>query len=117
VTKIRSERRRHTRHVIACPVSLLDGQKLIAREKCVNISNGGLLVPLPNGEADAAGDSLSVGWELDVEIAIPRWTANTYMLEHFATTAKVARLQPSTAGSPPALAVQFDKPVLFNLDV
>ena len=65
------ERRQHTRHPLGCPARLVDETgRHLASGKTVDISDGGLLMPVAPG-ADA-----NPGQHLDVKLSVPRSTPN-----------------------------------------
>jgi len=118
------ERRRHKRLDVCCPVWLVgEGDRVIARSRTVNVSNGGILILSPlgaassgNGAAKAYGE-LPAGGKLAVRFSVPRKTANTFMFEDFAVRARVVRAVESGAGVLPGLALQFDQPLKLELEV
>jgi hypothetical protein len=70
------ERRQYTRHGLSCPVRLVDETgRHLASGKTVNISDGGLFMPVPP-EAVA-----SPGQHLDVKLSVPRSTPNTFLMQ------------------------------------
>ncbi len=106
----RKERRKHKRHDIPCPAQLFNGQgEAVSGDKTVNISDGGLLMPIPSDSAVTPGEQVSLYFSL------PRATANTYMLEHITADALVVRVDPTADEDRHNLAVQFAKPL--NLQV
>ena len=106
-----AERRKHKRHDIPCPVKILDSEGgLLAKSKCQNISDGGILVPLP---PTAAG---KMGANVQIEISVPRTTPNTYMLEQFSSMARVIRTQ-DTDSAGIAAAFEFARPLNLAIEV
>ena len=107
-----SERRRHKRLELKCPITMAAAAgEPIGRSRTANISDGGALVYLPAGELPACGS------EVDLAISVPRRTANTYMLEEFASRAKVLRHQPPGDDPAAAVAFQFAEPLALGLEV
>ena len=107
----KSERRKHPRKDLQCPVTLAgQGNQVIARTRSLNISDGGLFMTVP-GEA-----TLEVGTVLHVQFALPRSTPNTFMLEPFACDGRVVRRQPAGKGNVGA-ALQFSRPLDLQMDV
>ncbi|MHC4983635.1 MAG: PilZ domain-containing protein [Planctomycetota bacterium] len=106
------ERRAHKRQNLACPTALLDsGGEIIAKGKTVNLSEGGALVSVPIESApDMAAD-------VEIRFSVPRSTANTYMLEEFASLACVTRHQPLVDESRAGVAIRFNKPLELGLEV
>ena len=81
------------------------------RGRVRNISDGGVLVALPQRPLPACGS------QVDVNLRVPRATANTYMLEEFTCRAQVVRHQ-GREGSPAAMvALAFTQPVKLALEV
>jgi hypothetical protein len=105
------ERRRHTRHGLGCPARLVDETgRHLASGKTVDISDGGLLMPVPP-EATA-----SPGQHLDVKLSVPRSTPNTFLMQGFAAKAIVVRYDQSADGAG-RVAVRFENPIDLDLDV
>ncbi|HUT60516.1 MAG TPA: PilZ domain-containing protein [Phycisphaerae bacterium] len=97
-----SERRKHTRHALACPVSLSrEDEKLLAQSKTVNISDGGALVAVPSKSVPRLDQKVALVF------SVPRSTANTYMLEEFTGRARIVRHQPLTDNDQVGVAIQF----------
>ena len=106
------ERRRHKRAELPCPLMLMNGSdELIARTRCLNICDGGVLVTVPIGSVPAFGS------ELHVKGSIPRTTPSTYMLEKFTCDARVVRHQPLKDEHLVAVALKFSRPLELNLEV
>ncbi len=83
------ERRDDKRANLSCTVKLLDRTgKLMVESKTLNISDGGLMVTLP---VEALP---SIGTRVNLEVALPRTTPSSFMLERLSTQAKVLRHQP-----------------------
>jgi hypothetical protein len=104
-----SERRRHTRYRVPCPVRLSSGPAGEAAGKTANVSDGGLLVALPRQALPACGSLV------DVLLRVPRSTPNTYMLEEFTSRARVVRHE--TSGSRASAALQFLHPLDLAVEV
>ena len=105
------ERRRHKRHDLSCPAGVSDGSgHKPASGKTLNISDGGLLVPL------AAEDAPQPGAAVRVRFSVPRQTPNTFMLEDFSAAASVVRLADGGDGEQIQIALRFDKPLELGLD-
>jgi hypothetical protein len=106
------ERRKHKRHELECPVRLgRPGGKPAGKSRTINVSDGGTLLPAPEGFDPA------VGQRVTVHISIPRQTPNTFMLEEFQTPASVVRADPPKRGGPPQVALKFDSPLDLGLEV
>jgi len=100
-----SERRKHARHALTCPVVIADADgKELFQGRTVNVSDGGMLLP-------AGDDPLTPGDGVYVNLRVPRRTANTFMYEEFSSPAEVVRLQPA------AVAVKFPRPLELGLVV
>ena len=104
-----SERRRHKRYRVPCPVRLSGGPAGEAAGKTANVSDGGLLVALPRRTLPACGSLV------DVLLRVPRSTPNTYMLEEFTSRARVVRHE--TSGSRASAALQFLRPLELAVEV
>jgi c-di-GMP-binding flagellar brake protein YcgR len=105
------ERRQHTRHPLGCPARLVDETgRHLASGKTVDISDGGLLMPVAPG-ADA-----NPGQHLDVKLSVPRSTPNTFLMQGFAAKAIVVRHDQSADGAG-RVAVRFEHPIDLDLDV
>ena len=106
------ERRRHKRHEMACPLALLgaDGAAT-ARSKTIDLSDGGLLVSLPDDRAPESGAGLRV------KLSVPRSTPNTYMLEEFGSSATVVRREPLAGKRLIGVALQFGEPLRLGIEV
>ena len=106
------EQRRHKRHELACPVSLpADDPGASPRPKTVNISNGGVLLPV-SGEA-----APPVGSRLRVRFAVPRATPNTFLFEDFAAEAVVVRAETDGEENPVRVALRFETPIHLGIEV
>ena len=82
---------------------------LIGQSKSVNISNGGLLIPLPVESLPAVGSSVKL------TLSVPRFTTNTFMLEAMHTRATVLRHQPMIDDHYAGTAMRFDEPADLGL--
>ncbi len=107
-----AERRDNKRANLSCAVKLLDrAGQLMAESKTVNISDGGLMVTLPV-------DSLpSIGTRVNLEVALPRSTPSSFMLEKLTTQARVLRHQPMIDDRFAGAALRFAKSLKLTLDV
>ena len=108
-----AERRLSPRFKNACPVVLHNNQaQELAHTRTTDISNCGcrLLV--------RPGASLTVGGKIELELRIPRYTQNTYMLESFSTNATVVRKQkmPADPAGDFDIALQFAAPLELQLE-
>ena len=105
------ERRQYTRHGLSCPARLVDetGSHL-ASGKTVNISDGGLLMPIGPEAAPQPGE------QLDVKLSVPRSTPNTFLMQGFTAKAIVVRHDQSDDGAG-RVAVRFEPPLELDLDV
>jgi c-di-GMP-binding flagellar brake protein YcgR len=111
MTEPRRERRRHKRHDLACPVSLADtAGTVLARSRSINISDGGMLFPVPGGPVPPRGAGVRV------DFSIPRTTPNTRLLEERSSNGIVVREERADEASV-RLAVQFDRPLDLELEV
>jgi hypothetical protein len=104
-----SERRRHKRYPVPCPVRLSSSPAGQAAGKTANVSDGGLLVAMPRQKLPAPGSLV------DVLLRVPRTTPNTYMLEEFTSRARVVRHETSTGRA--SAALQFVCPLELAMEV
>ena len=105
------ERRRHTRHPLSCPARLVDETgRCLASGKTVNVSDGGLLMPIG---PDAAAQP---GQQLDVKLSVPRSTPNTFLMQAFRAKAIVVRQDQSEDGAG-RVAVRFEPSLDLDLEV
>ena len=77
----------------------------------MNISDGGMLVPLP---ADAAP---TPGTRVELDFSVPRSTPNTFLFERLSAKAFVVRNQPSGTDHECHVAVRFERPLDLGLEV
>ena len=97
-----AERRKHKRHRIACPLSILRfGVAEPLKGKTLDLSDGGAILPIPIKAVPRVSERVRV------VLAIPRSTANTYMLEEVPCDARVVRHQPMEDNSLVGVALQF----------
>jgi c-di-GMP-binding flagellar brake protein YcgR len=103
-----AERRKHRRFDIPCRlrVQLPSGGNVRART--LNISDGGAYF--------ITEEVVEVGREVDVGVAVPRDTANTFFLEQFAARARVIRCDPlGNEQSGTGVALEFQKALALDL--
>jgi hypothetical protein len=106
------ERRRHKRHKLECPVRLgQPGGKPAGKSRTIDVSDGGTLLPAPEGFDPVLGQRVTV------HISVPRTTPNTYLLEEFEASASVVRADPPKGDAPPQVALKFDSPLDLGLEV
>ncbi|MCJ7545044.1 MAG: PilZ domain-containing protein [Phycisphaerae bacterium] len=106
-----AERRRHKRFAVPCPVRLSQGDAAEATGKTANVSDGGMLVPLPPQMLPACGNVV------DVLLRVPRQTPNTYMLEEFVSRARVVRYDALADREGAGAALEFVHPMELGLEV
>jgi hypothetical protein len=96
---------------VPCPAAIFDkAGRPVGESRTTNLSDGGALLHVPV-------DSLpEVGAKIHVTISVPRATANTRMLEDFASPARVVRHVPADGENLAGLAVQFETPLDIMLD-
>jgi hypothetical protein len=110
--KRQRERRRHKRHELACPLSVSEqGGGVLANSRSINISDGGMLFPVPADARPKRGASVRV------EFSVPRATPNTFLLEGFSAEATVVRHEPAGGDTPARVALAFQGPVDLALEV
>lgn len=105
------ERRQYKRHPLGCPAHLADetGTCLVTG-KTVNISDGGLMMPVTLEAAPEPGRQLSL------KLSVPRSTPNTFLMEPIASEAIVVRHAPAEDGTH-YVAVRFAAPLTLDLEV
>jgi len=112
MAEVSYERRRHKRHELACPVSLAgEDAQAPAKTKGINISDGGILFPLPR---QAVPD---VGAKVHVDFSVPRSTPNTFLMEEFSSRAVVVRSEPGGGKVPARIALEFERPMDLGIEV
>jgi len=102
------ERRRHRRHEIPCRlrVELPSGDDLRART--VNVCDGGVYFVVDTPP--------ELGREVQVQLTVPRDTANTFFLEQFAARAQVVRCdRPPDGRAGAGVALRFEKELALDL--
>jgi len=106
------ERRSSTRYALACPVRIRtrDG-KVLAETRAQNISDGGMFVSLPADRLPECKGSV------DLDVSVPRFTPNTYMLEQFSCHAQVVRHQSEGNGHVTGAGLQFEPDLNLRLEV
>ncbi|MGA2266642.1 MAG: PilZ domain-containing protein [Phycisphaerae bacterium] len=104
------ERRRHKRYAVPCPAKLSIGDGQTAG-KTINISDGGILIRLPQRLVPAHGGLM------DIHLRVPRSTANTYMLEEFTSVARVVRWEDVDDGAVAVVGLEFTRPLALALEV
>jgi len=106
------ERRKHKRFRIGCPIRFFDrGGKEFTQGKTADISDGGVFAPVP------IRFMAEIGQDVNVTISVPRSTPNTYMLEDFASQAKVIRHMAMQDSEHVGLALQFERPLDLAIEV
>ncbi len=104
-----AERRRHKRHDLACPTTLVvEGGKLM-KAKTINISDGGAYIALHTEEMPRCEAKVAV------RLSLPRKTANSFMFEDIAAAARIIRSEDK--GRSAALAIEFDSPMKLDIEV
>ena len=97
-----AERRKHKRHRISCPLVIQrTGEKEALKGKTVDISDGGAMLAIPIKIIPRVSERVTV------LLAVPRSTANTYMVEEVALEARVVRHQPMENNAVVGVALQF----------
>jgi hypothetical protein len=106
------ERRKHKRHRLDCPVRLdRPGGKPGGKSRTINVSDGGTLLPAPEGFDPA------VGQRVTVHFSVPRQTPNTFLLEQFEAPASIVRAETPKRGARGQVALKFDSPLDLGLEV
>ena len=111
MTNKRDERRQYRRFDLSCPAALSGTGETFAEGKTLNVSDGGLLVPLAVQYVPPCGQ------EVKVSFSVPRSTPNTYMLEEVECSARVVRHQPMTDNDYAAVGLAFTKPMELGIEV
>jgi c-di-GMP-binding flagellar brake protein YcgR len=102
------ERRRHRRFDTPCRlrVQLPTGEHI--RTRTMNVSDGGAYF--------LTEDAVEAGQEVNVRVAVPRDTANTFFLEQFAAAARVLRCDHLDGRQPgTGVALKFEKELALDL--
>jgi c-di-GMP-binding flagellar brake protein YcgR len=112
VGKSAVERRKFKRHNIGCAVALQRpaSQGPVA-SKTVDVSDGGALLVIPIKNVPRLSE------RVNVVLALPRSTANTYMVEEVACEARVVRHQPMEDDEVVGVALQFNPVQKLGLEV
>ena len=106
------ERREHKRHDLGCPIRFFDrGGVEITHAKTANISDGGAFVPV------AIRFLTEIGRQVNVAFSLPRSTPNTYMLEDFASEAKIVRQTAMQRADYAGIALEFAEPLELGIEV
>ena len=106
------ERREHKRHDLACPIRFYDrGGVEIAHAKTTNLSDGGAFVGVPIRFLS------DIGEQVNVAFSVPRSTPNTYMLEDFASEARVVRHVAMQDTDHAGIALAFSGPLELEIEV
>ena len=99
------DKRQHPRFELACPTTVFKSSgDVVGTYRTVNISDGGVIVPIP------AEDVPRLGAKLQLYLAVPHHTKETYHLEHFALEGKVLRKDEAGENVPLQVAIQFTQP-------
>ena len=107
-----TERRRHRRKELACPITILDADgKQIFHTRTANISDGGAYLAAP--AAGLPGGPLPE--RVCVRLAAPRETACTYMLEPFDVEARILRGNVPADAECVGMAMEFARPIALDL--
>jgi len=106
-----SEKRAHKRFELDCHVTLRNGDGRETKSLSLNISNGGMFLPVRLHETPEAGH------ELDVEFSVPRSTPNTFLLEQFRAKAEVLRHGMMKDEQYAGLAIRFKTPLALQIEV
>lgn len=102
------ERRKYRRFDTPCRlrVQLPTGEHI--RTRTLNVSDGGAYF--------LTEDEIEAGQEVNVRVAVPRDTANTFFLEQFAAKARVVRReQPPDGETGARVALEFEKELALDL--
>lgn len=101
-----AEKRRHYRFAMSYPVKLYDqaSQQLTASQT-VNLSRGGVLLPVPQEMGNLLGQTVNV------TVSLPKESYRTEADADFACQAQVVRQEEPTDLSPGRIALQFARPM------
>jgi hypothetical protein len=104
-----AERRKHRRFDLPCRVQMEIPDNPGLNARTVNVSDGGTCL--------VSDQPVEVGREVFIRLIIPRDTANTFFLEHFAARAQVVRCEPSPDVPAGAMhvALSFEKALTLDL--
>ena len=111
MTGNKRERRNHPRSTLTCWLQILDPAGDDTTVECRNVCDGGVLAFVP-AEVAPAPDA-----QLDVQLAVPRSTANTYMIERFTCRTHVVRHEHADGNGAIAVAMRFGVPLELALEV
>jgi len=103
-----SERRKHRRFEVPCRLRIESPGGHDMRARTSNVCDGGVYFVVDRG--------LEIGREVDVQLTVPRDTANTFFLEQFAARAQVIRCdRPPPGESGTGVALRFEKELALDL--
>jgi Tfp pilus assembly protein PilZ len=103
-----TERRKHRRFDTPCRLSVQLPSGGDVRARTINVSDGGAYF--------VTEEVFEVGGEVDVHLAVPRDTANTFFLEQFAARARVIRCVPLGEGKQgKGVALKFRNELALDL--
>ncbi len=106
------ERREHQRHPLNCPIRFYDrGGVEITHAKTTDLSDGGAFATVPIPVLSEIGE------QVNVTFSVPRSTPNTYMLEEFASEARVVRQVPMQDTEHAGIALAFAEPLELEIEV
>jgi c-di-GMP-binding flagellar brake protein YcgR len=112
VGKSAVERRKHKRHKLGCAVALqMRSAAEAVKSKVMDVSDGGALLTIPIKSVPRLSERVKV------VLALPRSTANTYMVEEVSCDARVVRHQPMEANDVVGVALEFSPPQNLGLEV
>jgi c-di-GMP-binding flagellar brake protein YcgR len=116
VAKSVAERRRHKRHRVSCPVSLVasakgKGSEETVRTRTVDVSDGGAMLAVPIKVVPRLSERVRV------VLNVPRQTPNTRMVEEVSCEARVVRHQPMEDNEVVGVALQFQQVQALGLEV
>ncbi len=106
-----SERRKYKRQPLSCPVKVHDDKgQVLTTCRTLNISNGGMFVPLPMKGLP------SIHSRIKLKFSVPRETANAMIYEEFSCQASVVRQEPLKDDRYVGIALAFSRTVQLAVD-
>ncbi len=111
MSKSESERRRHKRKDVTCPVTVSHSEGNVKSPgKMLNVSDSGALLSIPIEFLPEVKELVHV------TVSLPRSTPNTHMVEEIKSHATVVRHHDLDNGKNAGMAVKFEDNMNLDLD-